>query len=381
MNEIEHLELHPKYNKLRKVYLEPTTTCNLKCTTCLRNNWDESIGLMEEVTFAKFIADIKEVPTLESVALWGIGEPLTHPRIADMIGEITKLGVKTEMISNAMRLNEEMATNLVKAGLDQIIISVDSTISEQLSDIRSGATLNSIVENVKQLNAVKRKLGKGNPEIGIEFTAMKKNISQLPKLRELAYLMEASKVIVTNLLPYSEEDKDQILYWYAASESYKKAPSRRSPQISLPRVDITPEITEHMGKISFEAMNHSQEPLATNDYAGICPFVERGALAISRTGDVSPCVPLMHSYTCYILGDKKEMLKYSIGNINEESTLNIWNKKEYKNLRRKLIDDSFSPCVDCGRCDMAESNQEDCLGNTHPTCGDCLWAKGIIQCP
>lgn len=41
----------------------------------------------------------------------------------------------------------------------------------------------------------------------------------------------------------------------------------------------------------------------------------------------------------------------------------------------------FSPCTDCGGCDLADSNQEDCIGNSFPVCGDCLWAKGVIQCP
>lgn len=32
-------------------------------------------------------------------------------------------------------------------------------------------------------------------------------------------------------------------------------------------------------------------------------------------------------------------------------------------------------------CEMSEANEEDCLGNTFPACGGCLWAQGIIQCP
>ncbi len=39
----------------------------------------------------------------------------------------------------------------------------------------------------------------------------------------------------------------------------------------------------------------------------------------------------------------------------------------------------FPPCTDCG-CELAETNEEDCLGNPHPTCGDCLWARGIVRC-
>ena len=31
-------------------------------------------------------------------------------------------------------------------------------------------------------------------------------------------------------------------------------------------------------------------------------------------------------------------------------------------------------------CEFAETNEEDCLGNPHPTCGYCLWARGVVRC-
>jgi len=30
---------------------------------------------------------------------------------------------------------------------------------------------------------------------------------------------------------------------------------------------------------------------------------------------------------------------------------------------------------------MADMNEEDCFANPFPTCGGCLWAMGVIQCP
>ncbi|MEX0973885.1 MAG: hypothetical protein WD024_00830 [Bacillota bacterium] len=31
--------------------------------------------------------------------------------------------------------------------------------------------------------------------------------------------------------------------------------------------------------------------------------------------------------------------------------------------------------------EYSEKNQEDCTGNKFPTCGGCIWAQGVIQCP
>ena len=41
----------------------------------------------------------------------------------------------------------------------------------------------------------------------------------------------------------------------------------------------------------------------------------------------------------------------------------------------------FASCLYCGHCELFEENQEDCIGNTHPACGGCLWAEGVLSCP
>ena len=42
------LSLGTPVSHLRKVYIEPTNRCNLKCRTCIRNIWDEPSGRNEQ---------------------------------------------------------------------------------------------------------------------------------------------------------------------------------------------------------------------------------------------------------------------------------------------------------------------------------------------
>jgi len=114
---------------------------------------------------------------------------------------------------------------------------------------------------------------------------------------------------------------------------------------------------------------------------GYCRFVGEGAVAIAWDGEVSPCVALMHSYTCYILGREKVIRRYTLGNVGREEITHIWDRDEYVQFRARVQRFDFSPCADCGGCQLAESNEEDCFGNQFPVCGDCLWARGIILCP
>jgi hypothetical protein len=89
----------------------------------------------------------------------------------------------------------------------------------------------------------------------------------------------------------------------------------------------------------------------------------------------------MHSYRCYVFGREKWMRRYTLGSVAERAVGEIWALPEYAAFRDRVLRFDFSPCTDCGGCEMVERNEEDCVGNGHPVCGDCLWAKGVIHCP
>ncbi len=105
-----------------------------------------------------------------------------------------------------------------------------------------------------------------------------------------------------------------------------------------------------------------------------------GAAAVAWDGGVSPCIALMHSYRCYVMGRQKDIRRYTLGNIADEPLPTIWEREEYRRFRTRVQRFDFSPCTDCGGCNLAETNEEDCFGNSFPVCGDCLWARGVLRC-
>jgi hypothetical protein len=64
----------------------------------------------------------------------------------------------------------------------------------------------------------------------------------------------------------------------------------------------------------------------------------------------------------------------------DQSLKAIWLQPDYVAFRERVRSFNFSPCTDCGGCDLGESNEEDCFGNPFPVCGDCLWARGVLRC-
>ncbi|MDI6742303.1 MAG: radical SAM protein [Smithella sp.] len=363
---------------LTKLYIEPTTQCNLQCRTCIRNSWDEPIGFMDMALYQKFLSEMKSFRSLERVAFWGFGEPLVHPDIVEMVSLVHQAGLQTEIITNGHLLDKNTAVALIQAGLDTIVVSVDGATQSSYEDIRLGGDLFRVEENIRELNGLR---GNGKkPSLGLEFVMMKSNIHELPALAGKARLMKADFIMLTNLLPCSEDMKDEILYWMSATINDPEERPRWSSQLMLPRMDVRPEYMNPL--LEFLKILDMDMPANKDIPAGYhCPFVQKSSAAISWSGEVSPCIALMHSYRSFILGREKRFERYSFGNVAQENFANIWHKKSFRQFRDRVLKFDFAPCVECSGCDLAETNQEDCLGNTHPVCGDCLWAKSVLLCP
>lgn len=365
---------------LAKVIVEPTSRCNLNCRTCVRHSWDEPLGSMSWPTYESLLGGLRQVPTLRTIAFWGIGEPLYHPDIAEMVRTAHDLGVRTELITNALLLDREKSEALILAGLDKLVVSVDGASDEAQADVRSGASLEQVRRNVRGLHAVREKLLRDNPEIAIEFVAMRRNLHELPSLRRLAYELEARSIIITGVLPYTPELAEETLYGYKAG-TIGGTRASWEPEIVLPLMDTRQEVLEPVVRLLEHTSTLSRAMKGRRGASGYCRFVAEGTAAVTWTGDVSPCVGLMHSYSAYVHGLERRITRYDLGNVAEEAIGRIWESGEYRDFRKRVLDFDFAPCTDCGGCELATANESDCFGNEFPVCGGCLWAKGVIQCP
>ncbi len=369
---------------LQKVYVEPTSECNLSCRTCVRNSWEEETGRMSMEVYDKLIAGLEQFPSLKKMSFWGIGEPLVHPNIAEMIKKASQLGVQTQMITNALLLDEKMAEDLLAAGLSSIVISIDGTSAATQADIRSGAELELIKDNVKRLRELRDRKGLKNPEIGLEFVIMKQNVHELKNLRKLAFEMGASFIFLTNLLPYTKEMIDEVLYSFSISRSKPEERTEHRPEIYLPPTDLRQDTINNLIKVSGHASSISTPQVPFDQNRGYCKFIEEGSISVANDGKISPCIALMHSYTCYIRDRQKRIKRikrYTVGDLEKNSVNDIWANDEFENFRKKVKEFAFSDCTQCAGCEMSKTNEEDCHGNDFPVCGDCLWAKGVVQCP
>jgi len=374
------LRIRPPVTLLKKLYIEPTNQCNLTCRTCIRNTWDEPPGQMENITFKKIINSLKAISPKPTVIFGGFGEPLYHPDIVAMIAEVKSIGAPVELITNGTLLHEKLSRDLMATGIDVLWLSLDGATPESYADVRLGALLPEVIQNISRMRYSSWAYEYPQFHLGIVFVAMKRNIDELPEVLRIGTQLQADRYIVTNVLPYTAELVKEMLYEIVMGES-ANVPSPFSPHLNISKIDMNDDTRESLYRVikNFRLGNHSRDETAnTSNY---CPFIEKGAAAIAWNGNLSPCLALMHTHPSYLHDRTRLTRKHVIGNINNGTLSNLWITPDYVELRTRVQDFNFSPCALCGGCDLSQANEEDCFGNVFPTCGGCLWAQGVIQCP
>lgn len=375
-------------NKLKKLYIEPTSKCNLNCKMCFRNTWiDEELGNM---TMETFNGAINTMPSgVEKIFFGGMGEPLFHPNIIEMVKIASSKVKEVELLTNGTLLSEEMSKKLLEAGLTMLWISIDSLESEGYEKIRVNSKLEKVINNIKTFNKLREyniesNKAKNNVKLGIAFVAMKSNIDQLEKMPLFCAIHGVSKVNVSNLLPSDETSVDNILYSRALGvDTSSELMFNILPEINIPIMDWN---IQNVGKSVNKLLKSQVSSLSIcnnkiSRKSNCCKFIEEGCSFIKHNGNVSPCMGVLHSSETYLFDEKRKVYHHSFGNVLDDTLKSIWNKEEYCVFRETVRKFNFSPCVVCGGCENWKENKEDCFGNSKPTCGACLWSEGVITCP
>ena len=365
---------------LARVYVEPTTLCNLFCRTCIRNVWDEPPGLMSPGTFARVLAGVREISPAPTVFFGGFGEPFAHPGLLDMVAAAKEAGCPVELITNGTMLDEATRRTLVRIGLDRLWVSIDGATPQSYADVRLGDALPQVLESLTRLRELRNATATSLPRLGIAFVAMKRNIADLPEVIRLGQKLGADRYSVSNVLAHTPEMRDQVLY-FRTIDAEAADPSPWMPEISFPRMDLDEPTLEGLVRVLADRGRRSPQAWTDGAQPSRCPFVEKGSISVRWDGAISPCLPLLHSHRSYLDFRPRTTHAFSVGSVNERSLADAWSDPAYVALRERLLAFDFAPCTICNSCDMADENLEDCFGSPTPACGGCLWAQGFIRCP
>jgi pyrroloquinoline quinone biosynthesis protein E len=109
--------------------LELTYRCPLKCPWC--NNPLDFDRYQSELTTEEWVDVLRQGRSLGAIQLgFSGGEPLQRRDLEDLVGEATRLGYYTNLITSGIGLNETRLASLRKAGLKQIQLSLQACDAE-----------------------------------------------------------------------------------------------------------------------------------------------------------------------------------------------------------------------------------------------------------
>lgn len=136
----------------RKIYIEPTNICNLKCVHCVHDGaLTRKPGYLDFDLFVDMIDQIEHLALHTKIQFTGVGEPLFHKDLFRMIRYASDKGFFTLMNSNATMLTPDKCDQLMDSGLDYLHISIDGITKDTYENIRRGANFEQVIENICNL--------------------------------------------------------------------------------------------------------------------------------------------------------------------------------------------------------------------------------------
>ncbi|MGB9828113.1 MAG: tungsten cofactor oxidoreductase radical SAM maturase [Thermosphaera sp.] len=344
---------------LRILFIEPTTRCNLRCEMCFKQHWTDREGDMEWDLFEKVLGEAAKFPRLEAIVFGGIGEPTVHPRISEMIGRASGMGFKTYVTTNRLFLNSSEMLELVEMGLTGIYFSVD--YMPFLETHLQHASSSVVLERIKNIAEWRAEHRSEKPFLGVQVVVTKHNYKYLPDLVKLLKNHGVDEVLVSNLIPVHHSARDMIVYDGSVNME--------------PVVEELERLASRGVRLRLSLFSLKTERR--------CFFDEARSTVVRWDGEVSPCYRFLHSYKEYVFGREKQINHYSFGNVKDKGLDEIWMSREYTRFRFITRNYYYPSCTDCwlrDSCDFVRSSDVDCWAN-QPSCGDCLWARNLIQCP
>lgn len=184
--------------------IETTPLCNLRCVMCFQS-FDPPKGKHMEWQLYQRIIDEGSKYGLCSVKLMYRGEPLIHPEVVKQVRYAKDKGVIEVMFnSNCALLSEEMSRKLIEAGLDLLICSIDHYEAEAYEKIRVGAKFDKVVQNLKNLQKIKKELGVTKPILRVQAC----DFPDLDKQKYIEFWEKiADNIAFNDLMDYEEEKK------------------------------------------------------------------------------------------------------------------------------------------------------------------------------
>lgn len=289
------------------VHIEPTSLCNLKCPLC-----PSGTGLLTrhraKLSFRKFRIILDKLPeSVRMLLLWNQGEPFLVKELPQMIEYARKRDIYVSTSTNGHFLHDPVSVrNLVKADLNELIISLDGADQQTYEKYRSGGNLSRVFDGICNVSLAKKQLNKTHPIIHLQFILMRQNQHQMNQIIDIGKQLGVNRISFKTLQLGEFEDAEHFL-------------------------PDDPQYTRYLEKNKNGNYVTRKRRLFSNDCLRLWY-----SMVINCDGWVSPC--------CF---DKDGT--YSFGNLFEDSFNSIWYGLKFRKFRHNLLKSRYyyDMCRDC----------------------------------
>jgi len=213
---------------------------------------------MSQEEFQEIADKVKEAD-VRRIRLFLLGEPLLHRELIPMIRYCKQIGIPSvEINTNAVLLDEAASEELIKAGLDELVFSLDGADAETFEAVRCGAVYEEVAANVRNFFRVREQLQEQRP-LGVIQTMIME-----PTHQEIARFVEMWR-------PVADELRIQSVREYGGIEglSYTKrtqddelrpCPALWSYLVILSDLTVVPCCTDINGNLALGKITEGQIP-------------------------------------------------------------------------------------------------------------------------
>jgi MoaA/NifB/PqqE/SkfB family radical SAM enzyme len=314
------------------VQIEPVGQCNLACRMCpISYRGDGTVNGKPPafMSYEVFCRVLEQFPAIRQLQLQGMGEPFLHPRLIDMVRHAARRGIEVTTNTNLTALSPRRAEDLVTSGLRKLHVSIDAADPAAYEYIRIGSKLSRVLRNLADVQAAKKRLGAGDPEIILVAVAMRRNLDELARLVRLAAEYGVRSMSVQHLAHDFTEGTLPARYRsmreFVEAETLLNEDAGRVERAFAQARTAATELGVDLRLPNLERKNAPRG----------CDWPWRGSY-IAYSGQAMPC--------CMIATPDR----LNFGNMAKEGVVRVWNNDAYNAFRSRLAsDDPPDICKGC----------------------------------
>jgi len=342
------------------VMLETSSFCNLRCPMCPRTIGKSPSAGASGQEFGNLKMDLLDCldnlfRNTRSIVLSWFGEPLINKHVSEIVRRIKGYDLQTHITTNGMLLTAQVAEELVRAGLDNLAISMDAAHPETFRHLRAGADLESVKANILNLNRIKRRLGSAKPHLQVAFVVMSENVLELPEMVRLVDELDIRNFTIGPLddfaltKEFDLDRRDAVRSQERARQAFREARALAQKLGITIGLESAARFYYEMGDPppEFSIPDHFFRNDYTSDQMTALGFRKGCGVpwlhtVIGYNGDVHPCC----------------VSSRILGNVYEKSFEEVWWGPEYRAFRAQLKSTHApSECWSCRRAHWTGSHR------------------------